>query len=142
MHPTRLPAYQRQLPRAADWDDVSESLSSAGVFPEQFFALQSRSCTEHPEVALMRAVLADALVCFQRGFARKGRRVQRLAQEAEAWFLKDDDRWPFSFVSICAVLGLEPSYIRRGLRRWSQGSSETMQRVPRRPEVVQRRLAA
>ena len=29
--------------------------------------------------------------------------------------LSDDTSWPFSFVSICAVLGLEPEYLRRGL---------------------------
>jgi len=52
----------------------------------------------------MRAVLADALACFQHGLVNSKQRVQRVAQEAEAWFLNDDDHWPFSFVSICAVL--------------------------------------
>ncbi len=95
-----------------------------------------------PEAELMRAVLADALGCFQKGVVHQGRRVQRLAREAEEWLFNDDSRWPFSFVSICAVLGLEPEYIRRGLKRWGQG------RPPRAPKKRshmvegQRRLAA
>lgn len=68
----------------------------------------------------MRAVLEDAIHCFQKQFVRKGRRVVRLAREAEEWFAADDPCWPFSFVNICAVLGLEPEYIRLGLRRWRE----------------------
>jgi hypothetical protein len=90
----------------------------------------------------MRAVLADALVCFQQGFMSRRRRVQRLAREAEAWFLSEDDHWLFSFVSICAVLGLEPAYIRRGLQRWSQGGPQPERRELPHLRVVQRRLAA
>ena len=90
----------------------------------------------------MRAVLADALGCFQKGFVRQGRRVQRLAREAEEWLFSDDARWPFSFVSICAALGLEPTYLRRGLQRWRQGQPHAEVKKPRRVGSVPRRLAA
>jgi hypothetical protein len=53
----------------------------------------------------MREVLADALFCFQKGLVRQRRRVQQLARDAEEWLFSDDARWPFSFVSTCAVLG-------------------------------------
>ena len=90
----------------------------------------------------MRAVLKEALLCFQKGLVHPRRRVQRLAREAEKWFFSDDDSWPFSFVSICAVLGLEPAYLRQGLRSWEQGRPPTA--ATKRPRVVagQRRLAA
>jgi len=98
--------------------------------------------SRRPEAELMRAVLEDALLCFQKGLAHPGRRVQRVAREAEEWLFSDDDSWPFSFVSICAVLGLEPAYLRQGLRSWRHGRLPTA--AEKRPRVVagQRRLAA
>jgi hypothetical protein len=65
----------------------------------------------------MRAVLEDALLCLQGHFISMGRRGRRLAQEAEAWFLSEDVHWPFAFVSICEVLGLEPVAVREALLR-------------------------
>jgi len=78
----------------------------------------------------MRAVFEDALACVQRQFVTEERRVQRLAREAEEWFFSDDSYWLFSFVSICATLGLEPEPIRQGLKRWHQS----------RPNMLQRKL--
>jgi hypothetical protein len=94
---------------------VHELLCYISVPPEQFYDPSTSLASRRPEAELMRAILEDALVCFQRGLIRQGRRVQRLAREAEEWLFSDDTSWPFSFVSICAVLGLEPQYIRRGL---------------------------
>jgi hypothetical protein len=96
-----------------------------------------------PEAALMRAVFENALTYFQRQFMTEGRRVQREAQEAEEWFWSDDSHWLFSFVSICAVLGLEPEAVRQGLTRWSQSYPHVPQRK-RRVSVVRQppRLAA
>ena len=140
--PQHRPVAQR-LPRAAaDWDSTPEWLADTDVLPEQFFAQQTHPRTERPETALMRAVLADALACFQHGLVNSKRRVQRVAQEAEAWFLNDDDHWLFSFVSICAVPGLEPASIRRELRRWSQGSLKPVRRGLPRLGIMQRRLVA
>ena len=63
----------------------------------------------------MRAVLEDALLCLQGHFISMGRRGRRLAQEAEAWFLSEDVHWPFAFISICEVLGLDPVAVREAL---------------------------
>ncbi|MGH7964910.1 MAG: hypothetical protein ACRERD_24365, partial [Candidatus Binatia bacterium] len=82
--------------------------------------------------ALMRAVLTDAINCFQRRFVSNKQRDQRLATEAEEWLFADDHYQPFSFVHICAVLGLEPAYIRLGLKRWEQHGPTHPQRKPRR----------
>ena len=65
----------------------------------------------------MRAVLEDAVHCFQR---TQGSEAARLAKDAESWLFADDQHWPFSFVNICAVLGLDVEYIRLGLQRWRQ----------------------
>lgn len=93
--------------------------TSAAVLPEQFYHLPTRTCGE---VALMRAVLEEAVDCFQKQFVKSGRRAQRLAREAEEWLFSDEVSWPFSFVNICAVLGIEPSYIRLKLKHWSENA--------------------
>lgn len=65
----------------------------------------------------MRAVLEDAVYCFQKS---QGADAAHLAKDAEQWFLANDQRWPFSFVNICAALGLNAEYLRVGLQRWRQ----------------------
>jgi hypothetical protein len=89
------------------------------VLPAQFFSPQANLYTGCPEATLMRAVLEDALVCFQRQFEIERRRVQCVAREAEEWLFSDDSHWLFSFVYVCAVLGLEPEPIRQVRKRWS-----------------------
>ena len=100
------------LPVSADWDPWHEQLSDASMLPARFFSPRASLGMGCLEAALLRAVLEDALACFQRQFVTEGRRVQRVAREAEEWFFSDDSHWPFSFVSVCAVLGLEPESVR------------------------------
>ena len=104
----------------SDLGVANQILSSSVVLPVQFYGSSAGLDTSRGEIALMRAVLEDALGCFQKQAVSSGRRVQRLAREAEAWFFTNDYNWPFSFVNICAVLGLDPEYIRMGLKRWRQ----------------------
>src|SRR5919106_237106 len=106
-----------------DLGAASQLLLSAAVLLEQFHSSSARINTAGGEVALMRAVLEDAITCFQRQFVTKGQRAQRLAREAEEWFFTNDLRWPFSFINICAVLGLDPDYVRLGIKRWRQEHS-------------------
>lgn len=103
-----------------DLGAASQILPPALVLPEQFYSPVTESDTAQGEVALMRAVLEDAVNCFQKESVKSGRRAQRLAREAEEWLFGDDYHWPFSFVNICAVLGLDPEYVRLGLKRWHQ----------------------
>ena len=129
-------------PVTDDWDLGHALLSYLSVPPAQFYGPRASLADGRPEAELMRAVLEDALLCFQKGLVHSERRVQRLAREAEEWLFSDDDHWPCSFVSICAVLGLEPAYLRQGLRSWRHGRPPTA--ATERPRVVagQRRLAA
>jgi hypothetical protein len=92
----------------------------ATVLPEQFHSTAAGLGSGRPEAALMHAVLEDAVNCVRYGLRTTDRRKQRLAREAEEWLLSDDAEWPFSFLNICTVLGLEPQYIRRGLQQWHQ----------------------
>jgi hypothetical protein len=71
---------------------------------------------ETGERALMRAVLQDAILCL-RGHAAGVPRERRsqASEQAYWWFMSRDTSWPFSFESICDVLGLEATSLRRRL---------------------------
>jgi hypothetical protein len=103
-----------------------EELLYVNVLPEQFFAPPSRGNEGKPELALMRAVMEDAVRCYQKQFVSTRRRAVRLAREAEAWFFSDDIEWPYAFLNLCVGLELNPEYIRRGLRRWRHQSPATI----------------
>jgi hypothetical protein len=121
---------------SADWTPWHEQLSGVSALPEQFFSSRASPYTGCPEAALMRAVLEDALGCFQRQCATERRWVQHMAREAEEWFFSDDSHWLFSFVPVCTVLGLEPESIRQVLKRWSHSPPNTPQRKMQRVIVV------
>ncbi len=130
------------LPITDERDPTQELHCYVSVLPEQVYDPLVRLANRQPEAELMRAVLEDALLCFHEGLVCQGRRVQRLAREAQEWLFSDDASWPFSFVSICAFLGLEPEYMRRGLKCWSHNRPPTA--AKKRPHVVKtmQRLAA
>ena len=68
----------------------------------------------------MYAVLEDALLCFQEEFAGSPHQQRCRAQEATRWFFSDDQHPPYSFVIICAWLGLDPQNIRSKLKYQEQ----------------------
>jgi len=91
--------------------------ASVAVLPAQMFGGFRVGAALQPEKRLMLAVLEDAVEIYLREADRPlGRASPDFAAAAE-WLRSPDDRWPFSFVSICRVLGFEPSAIRRGLTR-------------------------
>jgi hypothetical protein len=120
---------------------LSQFLSVATVLPEQFYDVPGDIRWKRPEVQLMQAVLEDALWCFQQQFLPRTNQRRRLAREAEWWFFKDASDCPFSFVHICAVLGLEPEYVRRKLRQWHYHHSFIFPRKRRRASQPQQPLA-
>ena len=120
---TYLPQRSQKFRRSSlplflyDLSAATQILFPAAVLPEQFYCFPEPSDSSPGELALMRAVLEDAVCCFQKS---QGSKAASLAKDAEQWFFADDQRWPFSFVNICAALGLNAEYIRVGLRRWRQ----------------------
>jgi len=93
---------------------------SMTILPAQFDHPAASPAHGRPEAALMRAVLEDAVQCVREGWHTADRSKQQLAREALGWLFSEDEEWPFSFVNICTMLGLDPEYLRRGLRRWQQ----------------------
>jgi hypothetical protein len=72
------------------------------------------------ERALLLAVLEDGVGCFQDNVLPRNRKSRCCWKKRGNGFLTTI-RIGFSrSVSICATLGLEPGYIRQGLRRWQE----------------------
>ncbi len=68
-----------------------------------------------PELALMRAVLEDAIQCY-RGRARRRRIDPRILQrEADYWLRLRDWESAFSFNNVCDALGLDVESTRRAI---------------------------
>jgi hypothetical protein len=98
-----------------------------------------------PELALMGAVLQDAIRSFCECSGSRGVRSRRLFDETSQWFASPDHDWPFAFESICDTLSIEPEWIRRLLREWVDGPGSKQDRrapVPRLHLVSGRRPLA
>jgi hypothetical protein len=98
--------------------EMLSSLFTADTLIESEY-LQTHRRTQHiePEKSLMLAVLKDAITCFLENFGASNAKRKRLSKEADAWIFEEDRVWMFSFESICGILGLDPGYIRKGLRQ-------------------------
>ena len=71
-----------------------------------------------PELALMRAVLEDGVMCYL-GRARRRRIDPRILQrEAAHWIQMQDWESPFSFNNVCEALGLDHESTRRTILAW------------------------
>jgi hypothetical protein len=78
------------------------------------------------EEKLALAVLESAVEDFQKHVLSKDAKERKLFQEAEDWFLKKESDQLFSFEYICAILGLAPAYIRRGLLSWKEAKQRSV----------------
>jgi hypothetical protein len=113
----------------------------AAVLPEQFFATPSTAYQSRGEYALMRAVLEDALFCFDKQFVSHGKQSLQLAREAEEWIQSSDTGWLFAFVNVCAALGLDADSVRRQLALRRQGATRPLRRSRRRVVAAQAPLS-
>lgn len=86
---------------------------------DYIFTLHRKGFAE-PERGLLLAVLEDALRCLKQYAHAKDAQGEKLFREAEEWLLDEDEDWIFSFSSICEVLGLNRSYIRKQAASWKQ----------------------
>lgn len=75
-----------------------------------------------PVERLMLAVLEEAISTYQRRLVAHTSRGDRELDEVQRWTDSDDTSWPFSCASICHVLGLDVTRLRRELRAWREAS--------------------
>jgi len=112
-------------------DNIEESAGPVfqpdTVLPSQFFAALRQKGFIEGEKRLMAAVLADAVDVYMKQAFTTDTRGRNLFLDSEAWLFTDaPGPWFFSFRNICDLLGLEPEYIRRGLRDWQDKRQATI----------------
>ena len=129
--------------RTAGMDERIGSLFQPDtLLGEDYAANFRRKIPLEPERTLLLAVLEDGIRCFQENlFAVSGKR-RTLFDEAKEWLFSDDGNWFCSFVSICTLLNLEPSYIRRGLREWEMIEGKAMHKKAHGSLAVEQRMVA
>jgi hypothetical protein len=78
--------------------------------------------TVRPERVMMVELFLQALQdlrgkpILERSHTRDAERARELLRvDAVEWLSSDDESWPFSFVSVCRHLGLDPASVRRAL---------------------------
>jgi hypothetical protein len=84
---------------------------------ESYFDTFRRSEYLEPEKALLLALLEDAIHCYRKFAAARNRSGRQQFREAEAWLMGGGDGWVFAYENVCALLGLDPEYVRRGVRQ-------------------------
>jgi hypothetical protein len=115
-------------------DRIASLFQPDALLGDQYLENFRRTIPLEPEKTLLLAVLEDGIRCFQDNVLPRNRKKQMLFEEAQEWLFSDNSDWLFSFVSICAVLGLDPGYIRRGLRQWQERARRKHQRGSRSPQ--------
>lgn len=112
----------------------------------EYLHVYQSSFAQTPEMKLVAAVLKDGIDSYIKYLSAKPRRRRKLINETEEWFLSKDETWLFSFENVCAILKLEPDYIRRALLRYQQEYAKheefNAQRLAADPSTVSLRLAS
>ena len=102
----------------ADAFDAVTLFDADGVDASQYTDTVKRKTPLEPEKHLLLAILEDALSCYRKNVFARTAKKQAAFRDAEEWILATDDERFLSFESVSGVLGIEPSYLRRGLLEW------------------------
>ena len=139
----KKPVTYSSAPTGTGGDEKLSSLFQPDVLlGEQFIENFRRKTPLEPEKALLLAVLEDGIRCFQENILPRNRKKQMLFEEAEAWLFFDESNAVFSFVSVCTLLGFDPDYMRRGLRRWQERALDETRKKQRAASPIPQRLVA
>jgi hypothetical protein len=77
-----------------------------------------------PEISLVAAIFEDAVPSLQ----RPSRGVtHRQSSEASEWIASERRDWPFAFVNVCDLLGVDAKAVRKRLRIRDEGSGNIVQ---------------
>ena len=89
------------------------------LLPDQYLGEAGERIAE-PQKRLMLAVLQTVVddctgSAYRRSTGQLGPVDSKAQLEASEYVASDDRSWPFSFRNICDALGLDVSYLRRGI---------------------------
>ncbi len=83
---------------------------------QRYFETFRRAEYLEPEKVLLLAVLEDAIHCYRKFANARDRAGRAQFSDAERWIMGGGNDWIFAFEPVCEFLGLDPDYVRRGLR--------------------------
>jgi hypothetical protein len=126
----------------ANEDRVSSLFQPDILLSEEYFGNYRRRVPLEPEKELMLAVLEDGVRSFQENIFAESGKKRALLEEAREWLFSDGFEHVFSFSSICSTLGLNPGYIRRGLKRWEEQTREKTRKQKQGSQTAPDRLVA
>jgi hypothetical protein len=102
--------------------DAPGDVPDTTILPTQLRRCSRDSPARALALAVLRLALADLNKCgpVNGNGSRAGPQGlaawrARMARDARAWIDADDGRWPYSFVGLCSVLGLDPGAVRSAL---------------------------
>ncbi len=101
-------------------DRVQELFQPDTLLPSQYFDRIRRRSSSDGERRLMVAILEDAVDVYRKQAGARDRKRRQLFEDAEAWLESPDKSWIYSYENICEVLGIDATYLRKGLRLWKQ----------------------
>ena len=123
-------------------DRLSPLFQPDTLMSDEYFANYRRRIPLEPEKTLLLAVLEDGVRTFQDNiFAETGKK-RELLDEAREWLFTDGFEHVFSFNSVCTSLGIDPGYIRRGLKRWEEHTRAATRTKQRASQAAPERLLA
>ncbi len=85
------------------------------IHPTQYYLANRSMRLASGEKKLMLAILKDAIKCFRRNLTGKSVHSQKVFNETEEWFYDEDTTYLYSFMNICAWLGVDFKLIREKL---------------------------
>ncbi|HMA80107.1 MAG TPA: hypothetical protein VKR81_04430 [Candidatus Binatia bacterium] len=97
-------------------ETIVTAVGNDSSLAQQYFDTMRRSEHLEPEKALLIALLEDAIDTYRKFSRAQDREGKEQFREAKEWIMARDDHWIFAFNNVCELLGLNPDYIRRGLR--------------------------
>ena len=97
-------------------EEYQESLSLIDLVPVKDNNPIAARVRMSGEFRLMWAVFEDGLDCYLRYANHSSPQMQERFREAKEWIESNEEAWLFSFVSICQVFQIDPSYLRNRLR--------------------------
>jgi hypothetical protein len=138
---THLEEEQQEKSFGAE-DRLSPLFQPDTLTSDEYFANYRRRIPLEPEKTLLLAVLEDGVRTFQDNiFAEPGKK-RVLLDEAREWLFTDGFEHVFSFNSVCSSLGIDPGYIRRGLKRWEEHIRAATRKKQRASHAAPERLVA
>ena len=114
--PTDLSAPARRL-SGADGEELMERMFAPPAVDQGQIPMNAATRIDSGEMRLALAVLEDALRCVLRHHESRVVEQRQAAREAWQWMQSDDDSPPFTFVRICQLFDLDPSWIRSSVQR-------------------------